>query len=338
MSESSRYYGKIGNRISRAAALLILSGMLVNGVIGGTHYSLVMQPFMAIDVPPVILQNGTAGTSLVYTNDTSAKVNVEGFGQMMLYVDTYDGNKTDWTRIGASPHLSAIDYNANFVNVSGNKKLVGDFGFVDSGKYAEIINSVTIQVYAQQSVSQGLEISVWNGSSWTIIGESALDSTWRWENYTATAVLDTWTKIDEAEIFLKSKSSAGTYEVDCARLQVNFTIPSSYDYVLRVNNTVTDSWQVRLKRYTDSNIGRLENCTIYFHNSTDGNSNQIIIDTGTYTKSVGSWYTLPPSTSIYIAISTEATEAGSSDVCINLEILVPSTTVYAQYIITFEIT
>jgi len=46
MIKSSRYYGKIGDPILGAAALLILSGMLLNGVIGSTYYSLVMQSFI----------------------------------------------------------------------------------------------------------------------------------------------------------------------------------------------------------------------------------------------------------------------------------------------------
>ncbi|MFZ1038543.1 MAG: hypothetical protein WAN53_01510, partial [Candidatus Bathyarchaeia archaeon] len=35
-----------------------------------------MQSSVAVTAPPVILQTGTAGSSLIYVNSTSAKVNV----------------------------------------------------------------------------------------------------------------------------------------------------------------------------------------------------------------------------------------------------------------------
>lgn len=111
----------------------------------------------------------------------------------------------------------------------------------------------------------------------------------------------------------------------------------TYDYVLRVNNTVTDSWQIRLKKYSDS-ISRLQNCTIYFHNSTDGISGQIYIENGDYTQDVGSWYNLPSLATIYIAITAEANSTGTSYVYVYLKILVPGKSTYSQYVITFEIT
>jgi len=111
-----------------------------------------------------------------------------------------------------------------------------------------------------------------------------------------------------------------------------------YDYVLRVNNTVTNSWQIRLKKYAESNIDRLQNCTIYFHNSSDGTSRQIYIQNGLYINQTGPWYDLGDSETIYIAMTTEANSTATSYVRTFLEVLVPNTTTYAQYIITFEIT
>ena len=116
------------------------------------------------------------------------------------------------------------------------------------------------------------------------------------------------------------------------------TSEDTYDYVLRVNNTGTDSWQIRLKKYADSNISRLQNCTIYFHNSTDGTSNQIIIENGSYINQTGLWYDLGDSETIYIAMTVNANSAATSYVYTYLEIRTPNTTTYAQYVITFEIT
>jgi len=116
------------------------------------------------------------------------------------------------------------------------------------------------------------------------------------------------------------------------------TSTQNFDYVLRVNNTVTDSWQIRLKKYSNSSIGRLQNCTIYFHNSTDGASSQIVIENGSFTNETGSWYDLGSLETIYIAMTVEANSTGTTYVYTYLEIRKPSTTTYLQYIITFEIT
>jgi len=144
-----------------------------------------------------------------------------------LYVNADDETRTDWTRNGTNPYLNAIDYPTNFVNVFGNNKVVGDFNFADSGKYTETINSVTVQLYAQQSsTSKDLEVFVWNGSSWTSLGIQTTPTSWGWMSWTATTVLDTWTKIDGARIYVQTKSAAGTYEVDCARLQIDYNSPN----------------------------------------------------------------------------------------------------------------
>lgn len=94
---------------------------------------------------------------------------------------------------------------------------------------------------------------------------------------------------------------------------------------------------IRLKVYDQSNIGRLKNCTIYFHNG-GGNSRQIYILNGIYNQTVGDWYGLAAFSSDYIAITLSATSTGTSYVYVYLEILIPGTSTYSRYIITFKIT
>jgi hypothetical protein len=142
---------------------------------------------------------------------------------MYLYVNADDETRTSWTRVGANPYLDAVDY-TNYIHVSGNNKFAGDFGFADSGKSTETINSVTVQLYTKQSLaSKNLEVFSWDGSTWTSLGVEATPTSWGWMNWTATTELDTWGKIDGAKIYVKSRSAAGTFEVDCARLQVDYT-------------------------------------------------------------------------------------------------------------------
>jgi hypothetical protein len=109
------------------------------------------------------------------------------------------------------------------------------------------------------------------------------------------------------------------------------------DYVLKINNTETNPLQIRLKKYSESNINRLLECTLYFHNSTDGNSTQIRIQNGTYTQTTGNWYSLAPSQAVFIAVLTRVNSTSLSSIYTYLEVEAPGTTTYAQYIIEFDI-
>jgi len=158
-----------------------------------------------------------------------------------LYVSADDETRTDWTRVGTNPYLNAIDYPTNFVNVSGNNLQIGDFNFADSRKSTETINSVTVQLYAKQSgINNNLEVFVWDGSGWASLGIQTTPTSWGWMSWTATTVLDTWTKIDGAKIYLVSKSAAGTFEVDCARLSVDYADPANCELDLEVQWTSVD--------------------------------------------------------------------------------------------------
>jgi hypothetical protein len=135
----------------------------------------------------------------------------------------------------------------------------------------------------------------------------------------------------------KTTSTQFQQRINQIRLDYTYGATQAYDYVLRVTNAVTDSWEIRLKKYADSNITRLQNCTIYFHNATDGNSTQIAIENGTYNQTEGPWYDLTALETIYIAMAAEAASTGTSYIHAYLEIRSPNTTTYAQYIITFQI-
>lgn len=122
-----------------------------------------------------------------------------------------------------------------------------------------------------------------------------------------------------------------------AKVSISASAPTN-DYVLRVINQVSDAWEIRLKAYSQSNIARLNNCTIYFRNSTDGTSSQVSITSGSYTQQTGAWYDLNSLATVYIALGLQASDSQVSLVFVYLEILTPNKTTYAQYVLTFEIT
>jgi hypothetical protein len=110
-----------------------------------------------------------------------------------------------------------------------------------------------------------------------------------------------------------------------------------FDYVLRINNTVANPFQIRLTKYSESNINRLLECTLSFHNSTDGNSDQVRIQNGTYLQTTGSWYSLAPSQAVLIAVSAQVNSTSLSSIYTYLEVEAQGTTTYARYVIQFDI-
>jgi len=126
-----------------------------------------------------------------------------------------------------------------------------------------------------------------------------------------------------------------------ARISVaaSISVPTDYDFVLKVVNNISDHWEIRLKAYSQSNIGRLDNCTIYFHNASDGFSGQVYIVNGSYTQQTGPWYDWPASvTEKYIAVTLQANNSEVSYVSVYLEVLIPDKTTYIRYVLTFEFT
>ena len=110
-----------------------------------------------------------------------------------------------------------------------------------------------------------------------------------------------------------------------------------YDHVLGVNNTVMNPWQIRLGKYSDSNVNRLQNCTVYFHNSTGGRSDQISVQNGIYVLDVGSWYNLASSSTIFIGVLAQASSIGLSGIYAYLDVRVANTTTYVRYIIEVDV-
>jgi hypothetical protein len=88
--------------------------------------------------------------------------------------------------------------------------------------------------------------------------------------------------------------------------------------------------------YSDSNVNRLGNCTIYLHNG--GTSRQIYINGGSYVQQVGDWYDLAASGTDYIAVSVSANSQGASIIYAYLEVQVQNSGVSTLYKINFNVT
>jgi len=191
-------------------------------------------------------------------------------------------------------------------------------------------------IYCGTMGSENITVAVWNGTAWNNVFTNLSSG---WNNVSVSTYLTS----SNFTVRFNGGNETGdaaqdSWNIDATLLYVFTSVETTYDYVLKVNNTVTNSWEIRLKKYSNSSIGRLQNCTIYFHNSTDGTSSQTVIENGSFTNETGAWYDLGSLETIYIAMTVEASSTGTSYVYTYLEIRKPSTTTYLQYKIIFEIT
>ncbi len=80
MGNNVRKHCLNARRILRSILLLVtlfcLSSLLFENVSASVYSSPLFQPYATIAAPPVVLNSGTAGSSTIYTNGTSAKVSV----------------------------------------------------------------------------------------------------------------------------------------------------------------------------------------------------------------------------------------------------------------------
>ena len=384
--------------IRRLSWLVLITFVFVSLVCQCVHsaayYSLVMRSHATVGSPPVILQNGTVGTSTIYTNNTSAKVSVNPiewtWSDELLANPSFElGNLTGWTAKGPAAASVEIFNATSGGDIFTNRSLrIGNYGVCtkdqpgtsdDSGMwqnmsltaYASAIDAGNAVINASAWLypsewdwddvalivrfynSSGGFISAWNTTGEYGSGSAYYPQAWmlgtgeehftqgqlkKFGCYNYTIPVGTRTVGIQLGMGEHQDSFHCGGQADEASIKVRTRALEPYDYVLRVNNTVTDSWQIRLKRYDDSNINRLQNCTIYFHNSTDGASSQIIIENGLFTSQIGQWYDLGNSETIYIAMTVQVNSTGTSYIYTYLEVRTPNTTTYAQHTITLEIT
>jgi len=114
-------------------------------------------------------------------------------------------------------------------------------------------------------------------------------------------------------------------------ITVSASMTAGNNYKLKVQFTDTDT----VNADDPSLTFRIDDVGITFNY---GTSNQIIIISGSYIQQTGPLYDLIASGTFYIAMHAETSSVGTSYVYVYLEIYEPNTTVYARYIITFEIT
>ncbi len=288
-----------------------------------------------------------------YTSSGTANID-ETRNQTITANPTHFRNSTGYWRIkikGVKTTTTQFDLKADWVEFrpSHYSEFTVSTEFLFSSMTENTPTNLNFTVVSEHSVaSVSVTIQVWNysSSSYAISGEGYLAYTSSTSNESRVPSISTnpqnFTSSGNARIRVTGVLSTTTpyqQKANQVKLLYSYTSSANYDYVLKIVNQISDSWKIRLRAYSQSNIARLNNCTIYFHNATDGTLGQIYIISGSYTQQTGPWYDLPSSPAErYIALTLEASNSETSYVYVYLDVLVPDKTTYVQYVLTLEIT
>jgi len=138
-----------------------------------------------------------------------------------LYVDSFSAEEVDWVEVGSSPYLH--DSDDDYIRCAINNKYESAFGFPASGG-SGTINSVKIRVEAMSStIGVYAEVYVWDGSAWQLLGVTDTSDVYTWNEFDATAILNTWAKINGATLRFKCVRTSGTVYVRRATRKVDYT-------------------------------------------------------------------------------------------------------------------
>lgn len=138
-----------------------------------------------------------------------------------LKVTTLGMERTGWTGVGTL-HLQEQDEPTHYIWTATKKAEHGDFDFANTAFSSTTLNSVTLYVYAKNILgTRMLEYYIWDGTSWT---EYNLVPTagFSWMNI-AVPVLDTWTKVDGAKLYVKQPNQTDRTDIDAAYLLCDYS-------------------------------------------------------------------------------------------------------------------
>jgi hypothetical protein len=100
--------------------LFVLLGYSLQSVAGTAYYSMLMQAYGTVSSPPIILENGTAGSSTIYTNSTYAKASIAAPAPTPTYFPNDYNNVTGTHLSGSVPgSVQTIDTDYFVVRSSG---------------------------------------------------------------------------------------------------------------------------------------------------------------------------------------------------------------------------
>jgi len=293
----------------------------------------------------VVLENGTATSTEISVNGTTANVTVSCVHTLIPIVNPNftDGSGTDaynWTE-NSSTNI-AVEWNSTDENmrfhiqaaeVVEEATCYQDFNYSGTTTSANLSFQYAVDSWqtpppdtatlkAQLRLPNTTVFDVWTHSP------SGTES-WAWVSVNVTDYLDqigTYRLILYLYVDTPAQAALYSFRWDDAGIEIE-TKGMEYDYVLQAVSEESSDQNIRLDLYGNSNIGRLSNCTIWFCDATTS-SVQIEITDGSISKSTGDWYSLPASGERRIALFSEESSSGSSVLYMRLEAVKGNSIIY----------
>ena len=119
-----------------------------------------------------------------------------------VYTNAFDARLVAWTEIGDTPYLN--DSDTNYIYTGTSLRTEGDWTFPNSAG-SGTINSVKLRLESLiNPAGVGfVEVYVWDGSAWVLAGNVGLGEDYAWFELDVSAILNTWAKINGAEVYVR---------------------------------------------------------------------------------------------------------------------------------------
>lgn len=148
-------------------------------------------------------------------------VRVADYSMSLLYVNGFDNSYHQWTALGSSPYLGAVDYPSNYVHTTASGAQEGWFSFEDLNDQA--INNVTLDIYGWSARSgDQVYVSLWDGSQ-SFAFYMTVPVSPGWFSADVTNLFSTQTKVNAAQLWIYwyALDNNGHGYIDSARLRLN---------------------------------------------------------------------------------------------------------------------
>jgi len=119
-----------------------------------------------------------------------------------VYTNAFDARLVAWTEIGDTPYLN--DSDTNYIYTGTSLRTEGDWTFPNSAG-SGTINSVKLRLESLINPADVgfVEVYVWDGTAWVYTGYVGLGEAYAWFELDVSAILNTWAKINGAEVYVK---------------------------------------------------------------------------------------------------------------------------------------
>lgn len=121
-----------------------------------------------------------------------------------MYVDGFGSEKTGWNVTGSSPYLKYVDYDVHYIDSETPDSEEGDFT-IENTAQTGYPTPVEVALRCRQAAGgdDTIEVYIDPGTGFVLAGTITPDEAWAWKTIDVSSILDTFTKVNAAKMYLK---------------------------------------------------------------------------------------------------------------------------------------